>query len=210
MTAPRVAMRPDEAVRQLVFMLSWLGEGRLPVYLDGLPNPTMRERCESPHTPRRVANAARHFDFDSSFEVAVGLPRTAEFVYNCTILWAWVKTGEQERRAAKFTPAPAVVLKVGDSKERLMIWPLRNHVLESRARDLNGRLSYALHAPRTRGVPERLRVPLPGTFMRVGRLRPAPIVLTRFDADTTFEADEVAGALREPPALDAWREKANA
>lgn len=207
MSTPIVAIRPSDAIERLGFMLSWLGEGELPVYVDGQPNPVSRESCGNPATPRRIARMAHSFDFDDSYEVALGLPRTAEYVYHSTILWAWISSGEQEQRAFGFSPAPTVVLRIGKAKERLLIWPLRNPLLEQDARAANVRIAYALHTPRTRGAPERLRVPLPGTFMRVGRTRPAPILLSRFDDEHTFVAQDVVGKLREPPPIDAWRER---
>lgn len=208
MSVPRVAIRPEEACKQLAWTLAYQREGELPVFVDGFPNPHRRLRCSDLRTPERVARMAYLLDLHESREVAVGLPHVAEFVYSSTVLWAWVAGGDQEARAARFRPLPSIVLKVGGSSERLLLWVLRNPVNAADAERFNVRISYALRAPRTRSRPEALRVPMVGTFMRVGRRVPAPILVTRWQPDTDLlEAQQIAGRLREPPPADAWRER---
>lgn len=209
MSAPRVAIRPEESCKQLAWTLSYEREGELPVYIDGLPNALHRLRCKDARTPDRVARMAYTLDLHENKEVAIGLPRVAEFVYRSTVLWAWVVGGDQEARAGRFRPLPNIVLKVGSvGSERLLIWVLREPINGSDAERFNARISYALHGARTRSKPEALRVPMPGTFMRVDRRKPAPILVTRWEPETgMLEAGAIGNRLREPPSPDAWRER---
>lgn len=209
MSAPRVAVRPAAAIVEIAWLLGYAGAGELPLYLDGKPNPERLLPCSRlAESALRLARLAERFDRDDSAEVAIGLPVTGGYVYDCTILHAWVKGGQQLRLAAQFTPAPSVVLKMGaDGSERLLMWALKRPVSESKAALYNARLSYVLKAPRTRSAPEKLRVPMPGTFLRIGRARPAPVLVTRLSAETGHDVEKVAGGLREPPPKDAWRER---
>lgn len=208
MSAPRVAITNAGAIQELAFSLGYHG-GDLGVYLDGKPNPAHQLSCEPPRTRagERLARIAANADLEHSAEVAIGLPTIKEFVHYSTVLWAWVKSGEQVARAARFKPAPSIVLKIGGSSERLLIWVLRQPIASQLVEPHNARISYCLHAPRTRSKPEALRVPLPGTFMRVGRSVPAPILLTRLSVGPqlhTFE--QITGRLKDPPPKDAWKD----
>lgn len=208
MSAPRVAIRPAEACAQLAWTLSYEREGELPLYVDGLPNPLDRMRCADARTPERVARMAFTLDRDESMEVAIGLPRTAEFVYRSTVLWAWVTGNDQRARASTFRPAPNIVLKVGVGTERLLLWVLRKSISSGEAERFNARISYALHGARTRSKCEALRVPMPGTFMRVDRRKPAPILVTRWEPEKGLhDACAIGNRLIEPPSPDAWRER---
>lgn len=208
MSAP-LRIAPANAIAELAFAIGYETSGHLPVYLDGRPNPSSYLPCNSiVRTGQRLAHLAAAMDLQESAEVAVGLPRIKEFVYSSSILWAWAKGSEQVGLAAKFTPKPSIVLRIGPAaSERLLIWVLRQPVTEEKATQLNARISYALHAPRTRSKPEDLRIPLPGTFARVGRSRPAPVLVTRLCVERGHVAEKVAGKLKDPPVNDAWRER---
>lgn len=207
MSPPRVAISPAGAIAQIAFALGWHG-GELPVYVDGKPNPEHVLPCE--HTLRlgeRLARIARKLDYEDNAEVAVGLPTIKEFVHNSTVLWCWVRSGESVKRAAGFTPRPSIVLKVGAGAERLLIWGLRNPITAEAVEAENARIAYALHAPRTRIKPDALRVPLPGTFARVGRGRPAPILVTRLIlGELSWES--ITADLKSPPPTWAERQRA--
>jgi hypothetical protein len=207
-SAPRAFLRPEGANAELAFLLSYVEpHGEVPLYIDGLPKPLHHLRCADPKTPQRVARMACNLDFYESVEVALGLACTQGHVYSAPLLWAWIRGGEQEQRAAKFRPLPSLVLRIGSSSERLLGWTLKHPVAAHEADLLNARLAYALHAPRTRSKCAALRLPLPGTFMRVGRSQPAPVLVTRWQIDRPFDAAAIAGDLREPPAPDAWRQR---
>jgi hypothetical protein len=110
-------------------------------------------------------------------------------------------------RARRFRPVPSIVLRFGGSSDRLLLWGLDEPVSVFELAARNERLSYALRAPRTRCDAGGLRVPLPGTFLRLGRQRPAPVLVTRMDA-ASYSLAEVSGRLKDPPSRDAWRERA--
>lgn len=208
MSPPRVAVTPAQAIAHLTFLLGYEKAGELPVYTDGKPNPEHRLPCdEILRSGERLARIAAKLDLEDSAEVAIGLPRVHELVYSSTVLWAWVNGKEQVARASKFKPMPSVVLKIGSAgSERLMIWVLNKPVSDTQCFELNERISYALHAPRTRSKPDALRVPLPGTFMRVGRKLAAPVLLTRLHVECGLDYRKFAG-LKEPPPKDAWKNR---
>jgi hypothetical protein len=204
-----VAITNAGAIAELAFAVGYNG-GHLPVYLNGKPNPEHMLSCEPPRARagERLGRIAANADLEHSAEVAIGLPTIKEFVFNSTILWAWVRSGEQVERAAAFKPRPSIVLKIGgQSNERLLIWVLRQPIAAELVMPHNARISYCLHAPRTRSRPEALRIPLPGTFMRVGRSVPAAILVTRLEIGPklhTFE--QITGKLKDPPPADAWKD----
>lgn len=192
-----------EAARALTFAIGWDG-GELPLYVDR----TARPRLLKPE-PRRYLRAqalARALDERQNAEVALGVPQYRGSVLDATVLWAWVKGSDQLARAHRFRPVPSIVLQIGSTTERLLLWTLRKAEGISIVDAANERISYALHAPRTRSSCARLRVPVPGTFLRLERARPVPIVATRLELDS-YTSDDVAGRLKAPPSRDAWRER---
>lgn len=207
MGSVRAAVRPAEAIVQIVFDLGLYGEGEIPVWLDRKPNPARYYPCRA-HSGARIARWAAYQELEHSAEVAVGLPRTAEFVYRSSVLWAWTSSPAEAVRAKTFKPVPHIVLRIGNSSERLLLWVLNAPASEAKTRLYCERISYCLKAPRTRCTPEELRVPLPGTFMRLDRGKPAPVLVTRLaDVDRGLDVEQIAGNLREPPPRDAWRER---
>lgn len=199
-------MNVAESVRHIAFALGYYG-GDLPVYVDQGPNPARLLECKAGGNYGRQLVALSHtLDEIRSAEVAVGLPTIKSYVHTSTVLWAWVKGGEQVKRARTFKPSPSIVLQIGTSSERLLLWTLRNPIAVELVEAYNSKVSYALKAPRTRVRAEKLRVPMPGTFMRLDRRRPAPILVTRLEMGTpTYE--QVAGSLKDPPPKDAWKER---
>lgn len=208
MSSPRVAIAPAQAILQLAWLLGYERKGHIPLFRDGKPTPIHRLPCSTLlPSCARLARLAHSLDLEESAELAIGVPRVNDFVNSTTVLHAWVSGSEQLKWAAAFRPLPNVVLKIGSGSERLMLWVLRNPLGDDRARDLNERIAYACHAPRTRSRPEQLRLPLPGTFARVGRRKPAPILLTRLHCEKGHDYRTVFAGLKEPPAKDAWRSR---
>lgn len=209
MGSVRVAVRPAEAIAQLVFYLGLSGDGELPVFVDAAPNPRRRYDCAAlTRAGAGIGRFSARQDAECNAEVAIGLPRTAEFVYRSSVLYAWVSGSAQASAAKRFKPVPHIVLRIGNSSERLLIWVLKRPVSEEKALRYCERISYCLGAARTRCKPDALRVPLPGTFMRAGRQRPAPVLVTRLaDVARGLDAEQIAGRLREPPSRDLWRER---
>lgn len=191
----------SEAVPILAFSLGYTGTP-LPLYIDAKPNPF--RNVSKPWC--RLEGIAKALDHQRSVEVAVGLSQIGGYVTQSTVLWSWVKGSEQVKRAQGFKPRPSIVLKIGASSERLLIWTLRNPVNTAISDAYNARISYALRAPRTRSKAEALRIPVPGTFLRLGRARPAAVLVTRCLLGG-LDYQRVAGDLKDPPPADAWKEK---
>ena len=189
-----------QATRLLALLAMW-GGGVAPVYRDGGEMPAAWVDCARPSEAaedllRRVARAR------GSAQLELGLPERERRVGgpgSCTVLWCWVESKDQARRAGKrFKPLPTLVLKMGKSCRRLLIWGLEEQVPYVSVVAANKRIAYALHAPQKWSEPERLRIPLPGTFLRAGRVRPSPVLVTRV-GEETFTRAQVSGRLRDPP-----------
>lgn len=136
-----------------------------------------------------------------SVQVEIGLPERSPRNGGpgaCTVLWSWVTTRDSLRRAHRFRPPPSLVLQMGSSCRRLLLWALKEQVDYVSMEPANRRIAYNLHAPQNLAAPEKLRVPLPGTFLRVGRKRPAPVLVTRMNL-TSFSRSQVVATLRDPP-----------
>jgi hypothetical protein len=183
-----VTVDPREALDYLGWVLLWNG-GTLPIYVDG----ELRARITG---HGRLPALAQRLDFVDSAQVEVGV---AERVGAVPILWTWLESRDQVRRAARFRPTPSFVLRIGKSCRRLALWPLHEPLPYADVEPSNRRLAYALHAPQKTSAPDRLRIPLPATFMRAGRRRPAPVLVTRMVLED-FTAEQVVGRLKAPPA----------
>lgn len=193
---------PAEAIAAIAFFVAWNG-GVIPVYLDRSPVPNVFLKGTAGEMGLELAERAARWDMLGSKEVAIGLPWSAPSAYGpgkVTVLWAWAETRDSVWRAAKrFPVAPSVALKMGGSCRRLLLWGLdsaEGHVL---VQSDNRRIAYRLGAPQKWAEPERLRIPLPGTFLRVGRTRPAPVLVTRLEPDC-HDRRQIAGRLKDPPA----------
>lgn len=207
-TAPKVeawtpSMDEAKATRLLAFLAGW-GGGFMPVYRDGDMRPLAYIDCSHPSEAavEMLRRAARARD---SHQLEIGLPEARRESFGpgaCTILWVWLESRDSARRAAKWTERaglmPSLVLKVGKSCRRLLIWGLEESVPHASVVAANKRIAYALHAPQKPGVPEALRIPLPGMFLRVGRKRPAPVLVTRVSEDM-WTRQQIVGRLRDPP-----------
>lgn len=187
---------PEEAVAFLAFTLGWEG-GELPVYVDGHALPQFKVPC-APSTDGRLWARAQRLDLERSAEVAVGLPSHNGSISHSTVLWCWVTGSLQLRHAVRFSPAPNLVLRMGSSSRRLLVWSMKEAVPWVSVEPANKKLAYCLRAPQNVALPEKLRVPLPGTFLRVGRVRPVPVLVTKMEL-TAYSRQAVVGRLRDPP-----------
>lgn len=202
----RLVVAPDEAAGFLVFLLGWNG-GSLPVFVDGGAVPSSSVGLgPGSDAGVRLWGRAHGLDEVSNAQVEVGLPRARGSVVESTVLWCYVRGPEQLARAARFRPCPAMVLRFGGGSDRLLLWGLREVVPWANVAPSNERIAYRLGAARSRCAPDDLRVPVPGTFLRVGRRRPLPVVLTRMVV-TDYTRSQVVAGLRDPPSRGAWRDR---
>lgn len=196
-----------QALRALDLILGW-HHGAMPIDY-GQRELTGRtwHRCGDPDGLVRLVE---HFDCEHSDEVQLRLPEARPGAGPCgaTALWAVVSGKAQCERAFRFRPLPSVVLRAGGSR-RVLLWPLRRWADYFEVEDLNKRIAYRLGAKQCDGLPEALRIPAPGTCLRVGRSRPIPVVVSRLEA-VAFMPEQVAGRLRKPPEVDQskWRKAA--
>jgi hypothetical protein len=183
----------------IAFLGVSLGAGPLPLYRDGA----------GPKWCMRGGLLPRFVERWSDLEVASGLACDSAHIETLTssmILWAWVEGGEQVGRAQQFTPKPSLVLRMGKGcSRRLLIWALRNPIDTNEAEEANRRIAYRLGAQQKPGRPGLLRVPIPGSMLKVGRAKPVPVLVTRITTDDF--APGFTAKLPEPPPRDAWRKR---
>lgn len=198
----------EEGLQALATMLGWNG-GVLPFWSDdGTSRPSRRYLPCADDLYRRLDAARMLHDGRHSREVTLGLPevRESSFPFS-TVLWCWVQGKDQVWRAAtQFQPAPSMVLRIDGSTRRLLLWWLKEPLDYPAIEPANRKIAYALHATQKLGCPRELRIPLPGAFVRVGRSRPAAVIVTRLDG-RAFTRREIVSDLKDPPSKDAWREK---
>lgn len=195
----RSLVSPAEAIAYLCFALGWDG-GSFPVYLGGGDAP--EAWIAQPDAGARLLRRAAVWDGRDSLQVELGVPQDPRVPTPgvTTALWCWIETKDSAWRLARnFRPAPSIVLRIGSSARRLALWALKETISWRDAEAGNRRIAYALRAPQKYAALEALRVPLPGTFIRLGRRSPAPVAVTRFDPLPAFSRSQVVTTLKEPP-----------
>ena len=193
----RAVASPADAIAYIAFCIGW-GGGEIPLFADRRPRPRAYFNGDA---GTRLHRLAERLDMRESAQLEIGLPEREHGLgpSQSTVLWAWLEQKDSVVRAARrFRPPPAIVLRMGLSCRRLCIWPLREVLPWALVEGANKRIAYALHAPQKYALPEALRIPLPGTFLRLGRSRPAPVLVTRLELDS-YGREAVTGRLRDPP-----------
>jgi hypothetical protein len=119
--------------------------------------------------------------------------------------WLPVRLGDKQLTAARaFRPLPGLVLAEGSTARRWLFWPLDNPVPWADLKAANRRIAYALRSTQKHGDPDAAWFPAPGTCLRAGRARPVPVRVSRLEP-VSYRVDAVAGALKEPPAIEWWK-----
>lgn len=189
------AIDPIEALNALHFGLSYAG-GTIPIFIAGRATATRRAR--TPGELQELAAVLHNREQEASAGLA--LPDgPSRYPQESTVLWCWVQGTKQVERARRFRPLPSIVLQMGASSRRLLLWLLAEPIPIMLVESANRKLAYALHAPQKWALPDTLRVPLPNTFLRAGRKRPAPVLMTRLATDHHTRS-QIVGRLRDPPA----------
>jgi len=191
-----------EALRALDLILGW----RHPWLPLEIRNPersyTFWHQCGD---GRRLAKVVADVDTKTDDEVTIGLPQARQGggVMGASVLWCRVQTREQYRRAGAFRPLPTLVIREGNTTRRLLIWALREWLDYFDVEELNKRIAYKIGAVQKYGLPEEFACPAPGTFLRIDRSRPIPVVVSRLEA--TMFTPAMATRLRKPPPAYDWR-----
>ncbi len=195
---PAVDVSAQDAIGFLAFLVAY-GGGALPVYLGGERWP--RTYLEGTVTELGVdlARKARRWDEVRSLQVEIGLPERPA----ATVLWAWAESKDSAWRARTGNVfgryLPTMVLKMGASARRLLLWGLKEPLPSVSVEPANKRIAYALRTPQKYSGLEKLRIPVPGSFLRVGRKRPSPVIVTRMDVDAFYTHRQLVGRLKDPP-----------
>lgn len=195
----------DQALHALELMLGFSG-GYMPMWLE---RPGRRRRyfhaVGVPGAGRLLVDLVRTADERHSDEILLGLPESQPWhgPTRGTVLWCRVEGKDQLARARRFRPLPSLVLAEGSTTRRLLIWALRRAVPYHELEDANRKIAYALRATQKHGVPENLRIPAPGTCLRVGKSRPVPVVVSRLTT-ASYLAPQIVGRLKQPPEIKWW------
>ena len=207
LTVRHHAARADVALGALQFMLGWPG-GWVPMFVTGGPEAwEFWERPGAAGAGERVAARVRWLDEEYSAECALGMGRPS-FGFGTTTrvgcLWVVVSGGDQNDRLRRFRPYPSMVLREGGSSRRTALWLLERPLHYADALRANKRIAYRLRAVQKHADPDGFVVPCPGSFLRAGRARPVPIIVTRLVADS-WRSRDLVGRLKDPPVADGWR-----
>ena len=191
-----------EAIQAFALFTNWWG-GWIPVRLGTWTEREVMWR-HGPHSD--LPELVSHLDARHDDEILLGLPQAKPFnggVGVVSILWARVTGSDQVTRARQFKPHPSLVLQDGTGSGRLLLWALEETISWPEAVAANKRIAYRLRAVQKWADPDLLWVNAPGTFLRNGRARPAPVRVGRLST-ATFTAKQVAGSLKDPPANNWW------
>lgn len=158
-----------------------------------------------PGSPQLLVRWVQHADLALNEEVRLGLPRQTlgGSVTVCTALWAVVEGKEQAAQLARFRPAPGLVLREGASSRRTALWPLRDSWRWADVLKANKRIAYRLRSVQKWSDPDVMVIPAPGSCLRVGRSRPAPVVVEALTLEQ-YGLLDVVGRLKDPPEQD-WQ-----
>jgi hypothetical protein len=121
-----------------------------------------------------------------------------------SLLWCRVEGDKQLAAAHRFRPLPGLVLAEGSTSRRWLFWPLDNPAPWSDLKAANRRIAYALRSTQKHGDPDAAWFPAPGTCLRTDRARPVPVRVSRLKP-VSYRVSQVAGGLKEPPAIDWWK-----
>lgn len=124
------------------------------------------------------------------------------------VLWVRVESRREAENLARFRPAPTLIVREGATHRRVALWSLRQPLSYEWLVRANKRIAHSLFAAKKWAAPE-FTLPVPGSCLRLGRARPVPVHLERFEA-VLFSPRDVVGALREAPDPAAWRQLAGA
>lgn len=155
---------------------------------------------------RGLVDLVRSCDERYSDEILLRLPEPKRWnggPSGGSILWCRISGSDQLERARRFRPLPTLVLQEGASTRRLLVWGLTDWLGYFDLEEANRKIAYRLRAVQKDGVPENLRIPCPGSCLRVGRQRPAPVVVGRLTTDV-YAARQVVGRLKAPPEQKWW------
>ncbi len=206
------AAQMETAIRFWDLISGWHPQAAwMPVYLQRPDDPrgirTHWHRCGVAGSADRLFRFVRGMDEDYSDEIHFGLPEPRRWFgepSRVTVLVLRVEGAEQVKRAGWLKPRPSFAVREGNSSRRTLVWALEEALSYPEAEDAARKLAYRVGARQVDGVPERVRVPAPGTCLRVGRARPCAVRVTRAQPHW-FTARRVVGGLKDPPARDAWR-----
>lgn len=197
---PVVQAPMSEVLEAIVFHLGF-DASFMPVYVDTRPTPREWIKGTPMEMAAKLHQRSQHLDFDRSREVSIGIPQAKRAETDggqYTALWCWLKTKDSAARAARWRYPPTFVLRIGAAANRLAVWALRNPEPGILIESANKKLAYFLRGPQKYALPSALRVPVPGTFIRIGRVTPAPVLVTRLSL-RNYTRSELTGRLRDPP-----------
>lgn len=159
-------------------------------------------------TDKRMFGLLRRVGEDNETELFL-VPRALEgtrFAGESSCLWVRVEGTRQLEALQAFRPVPTITLREGASSRCTALWGLSKPLGPDWCLRGSERLAHALGAARKWCDPDTATLNPPGSCLRVGRVRPVPVVVESI-SDELYAARDVVGGLREAPSRDAWRER---
>lgn len=151
-------------------------------------------------SPRALVGLVQRCDELYSDEITLRLPEPRRWggPMGATILWVRVEGDKQLEHARKFRPLPTMAVAEGSSSRRWLIWAVDRYLPYFEVDERNRKIAYRIGAVQKHGLPEGLRLPAPGSCVRMERARPVPVVCRRL-VPVVFDPDAVTRGLRSPP-----------
>lgn len=124
-----------------------------------------------------------------------------------SVLWARTHSGAAAAKLRQFRVLPDVVIREGGTNRYVAFWALVDPLAPDLCERANRRLAKYLNAGQYADAAADFTFYLPGTVVRLGRGRPLPVELTRYEP-AVHSAREVVGHLKDPPTDEERRELA--
>lgn len=122
-----------------------------------------------------------------------------------SVIWVRTSTGAAAAKLRQFKPMPDVVIREGGSVRYVAFWALAEPLSGEWTEKATRRLAKHFNGGRYADAELGFSFYLPGTVVRLGRGRPLPVELVRFEA-AVHRAGDVVGRMKDPPTDEERRE----
>lgn len=142
---------------------------------------------------------------------AVPLRRAGHYLERVpsALLWARTSSGGAATKLRAFKPAPDVVIREGATVRYVAFWALQEPLSIDWTERANKRLAKWFNGGEYATAAIDFRFYLPGTIVRLGRGRPLPVEMVKWEVPAQLHrARDVVGRLKDPPTDEQKRELA--
>jgi hypothetical protein len=167
--------------------------------------PEVMHPWDFPAEDRYLVDWLERMSADREIRLGAGSRRRRGFgtADRARVLWCRVESRREADNLQRFRPAPTLIVREGATHRRVALWSLREPLTYEWLVRANKRIAHRLYAAKKHAAPE-FSFPVPGSCLRLGRCRPVPVLLERFEP-VIYRPRDVVGGLREAPDPSAWR-----